>query len=113
MFLFGNNGLTNVEVNEVKEHYDKSSEAIILDVRSVAEYQQAHIKGSKLIPLDQLPFKMQELAEYKDREILVLCHSGNRSLSATSMLVKEGFANAKNIKGGISSWYNAGYPIAS
>ena len=110
MFFFGNN-LPSCNVNEVKSTMENSKDCLILDVRSVEEYSQAHIAGSKLIPLQVLGNKLGDLKQYKEKEVFVICRSGNRSMSATSMLMKEGFNNVKNVEGGIMSWHRQGHPL--
>ena len=110
MFFFGNN-VPSCNVNEAKSTIENSKDCLILDVRSPEEYSQAHIAGSKLIPLNVLGNKLGELSKFKEKEVLVICRSGNRSMSATSMLVKDGFTNAKNVEGGIMSWHRQGHPL--
>jgi adenylyltransferase/sulfurtransferase len=55
------------------------------------------------IPLQELGKRWKELEEYRDREIVVYCASGTRSLNATHLLQKHGF-NAVNMRGGMSAW---------
>lgn len=80
----------------------------VLDVRQPDEYQQAHVQGSVLIPLDQLALHLGELPN--DRPIVALCRSGNRSSVATGILTRAGF-NAVNLKGGITQWEKQGLPL--
>ena len=61
--------------------------AIILDVRSVGEFNSGHAKGCKNIPLDQLSSKMNAL---KGKKVVVVCKSGGRAMQAKSMLEREG-----------------------
>jgi molybdopterin/thiamine biosynthesis adenylyltransferase/rhodanese-related sulfurtransferase len=74
----------------------------LLDVREPYEYQLCHIEGAKLIPLGQLPRRLSELDKRSD--IVVYCHSGERSASATRLLRSSGFAQVRNLKGGIKAW---------
>lgn len=110
MFFFGSS-IPSVDVKQAKEILDSNEGAIMLDVRTEGEYQQAHVPGSILVPLDQLSMKMRELEKYKSKDVMVLCRSGNRSASATAMLNNAGFEKAQNVSGGIGSWYRAGLPI--
>ncbi len=75
---------------------------MLLDVREPFEYQISHIEGSKLIPLGQLPQRVNEL-DTAD-EIVVYCHTGMRSAQAVRFLNGLGFKKAKNLKGGIRAW---------
>ncbi|BFG70969.1 rhodanese-like domain-containing protein [Sediminibacterium sp. KACHI17] len=63
--------------------------ALILDVRTKAEFDSGHIKGSLNIPLDELPKKLGELHQ-KHKPIIVVCRSGNRSSIAKSILKSDG-----------------------
>ncbi len=75
---------------------------MILDVREPGEYQICHIDGSKLIPLADLPSRVNEL-DTAD-EIVVHCHHGVRSLRAVKFLKEMGFGKVKSLKGGIDAW---------
>lgn len=76
---------------------------LLLDVREPMEYQLAHIEGSTLIPMGEIPGRAhQELDD--EAPILVLCHHGARSLSVTAWLRNQGFDKAQSIAGGIDAW---------
>jgi adenylyltransferase/sulfurtransferase len=89
-------------VDELKRRLDSGEKLFVLDVRNPEEYQICRIPGSTLIPLPQLPQRFQELD--KDREIVIHCKSGMRSLKAQQFLRGQGFENTKNLKGGILAW---------
>ncbi len=80
----------------------------LLDVRQPDEYAQAHIPGAILIPLGELSRRIDELP--RDREIICVCRSGNRSHSATRHLLSAGF-QASNLSGGMIHWSHAGLPV--
>lgn len=94
------NGLTSVaqfyDVDEIKK-----SSAIILDVRTYPEREKGFIPGSIHIPLDELRNRINELP--KNNEILVYCHSGQRSYFATRILQQNGF-KVKNLTGSYRTW---------
>ncbi len=85
-------------------------DALMLDVRENSEYTDGHIPKSKHIPLGQLGKRVSELDKYKDKPIVAVCRSGNRSGHACSMLRKAGFENVHNLAGGIMAWEQAGFP---
>ena len=66
------------------------------------EFEIAHVAGSKLIPLSQLPQRLRELQS--DREIILICHHGARSHQAGLLLQSHGFQRTVNLRGGIDSW---------
>jgi len=84
---------------------------LILDVRTPNEYYGGHLKGARLIPLQQLEQRLDELASYKDKDILVYCHSGNRSTVASQILINNGFRKLHNLRQGIAGWEKAGKPV--
>jgi len=81
----------------------------ILDVREPAEYAEAHIADSKLIPLSQLASRANSLPQ--DRPIVAVCRSGKRSGVAQAMLKRAGFTNVLNLRGGMLAWARGGLPI--
>lgn len=92
----------NYNANEVKTLLKQNS-IILLDVRTDGERKQMKIDGSMHIPLNLLASRIGELEKYKSKEIVCYCQSGSRSLSACSILAKNGF-NTGNLVGGISQW---------
>ena len=72
----------------------------LLDVRTIPEYKEGHLRDAKLIPLQTLSSKLSMLKEDKDKKIIVYCRSGSRSVSASRILEKNGFTPL-NVKGGI------------
>ena len=76
--------------------------AYLLDVREPSEVATGAVPGSAHIPMRQIPELLPELP--RDRQILVLCHVGARSLRVTQYLRANGFAQATNVSGGIDAW---------
>ena len=74
----------------------------LLDTRTDKEYKEGHIPGSIHIPLSDVGSKAKKLR--KDREIVVYCQSGNRSIWAIKRLMGMGFTSLINLKGGYSAW---------
>ena len=93
---------SEVTVEELKQRLDHHQAVFILDVRNPEEYQICRIPGSTLIPLPELPRRFRELDS--EREIIVHCKSGMRSLKAQQFLRGQGFRAVKNLKGGILAW---------
>ncbi|MDD4963311.1 MAG: rhodanese-like domain-containing protein [Gallionella sp.] len=85
-------------------------DAVILDVREASEFKAGHILNAKLIPLGKLTERIGELEKYRDRPMIVVCRSGNRSSSACALLVKQGFTQAYNLTGGMMAWQNKKFP---
>ena len=84
---------------------------IVLDVRSVAEFTSGHIPEARNIPAEKLGDRIEELAKFKDRPIIVHCQTGMRSGGACGELRKQGFARVFNLAGGVGAWQQAGLPL--
>jgi adenylyltransferase/sulfurtransferase len=97
------NGIPQMSVKELKQRLDDGDDLLILDVREPFEYQIAQI-GGRLIPLNDLPKRMNELNTAQ--EIVVQCKSGGRSQRAAEFLAKNGFKKLHNLAGGITAWSN-------
>lgn len=82
--------------------------ATLVDVREGWEWSQGRASGARHIPLGKLAGALNNLP--RDKQVLVICASGNRSLSAAQFLQQQGF-DAKSVKGGTSAWARAGLPI--
>ena len=109
IFLFGPKPTPSVEITPAQAYARYQQGAFFLDVRSQDEWDQFHIKGSTLIPLDELPDRLSELP--KDKDIVVVCRSGHRSQSGTAILQKAGFTQVYFLSGGLLAWQEANYPI--
>ncbi|MBN1758421.1 MAG: hypothetical protein JW863_08900 [Chitinispirillaceae bacterium] len=86
---------------------------LILDVRTPNEYYSGHIKGARLIPLQQLDARLSELNNYKEKDVLVYCRSGNRSTVASQILIRNGFKKLHNLRSGIRGWEAAGNKLTT
>ena len=94
----------NVSAEEAHKLICENKEFIILDVRTKEEYDKGHIPGAKLIPVEVIPTKVDQLDKYKDKPVLVYCASGAKSPVAIITLENNGFKNIYNLSSGISSW---------
>jgi rhodanese-related sulfurtransferase len=93
------------------EVHNNKSTALLLDVRTPAEYAEAHIDGSTLRPLHELrPDEVRSLASQKTATYLI-CRSGNRAKQAAEKLSQSGMTSLKVMEGGIMAWENEGLPL--
>lgn len=88
-------------------------DAIVLDVRETSEWGSGHIGGARHITLGQLDSRLSELEKFKERPIIVVCATGNRSSSACGNLKKHGFGKVFNLGGGIGAWRDANLPLTT
>jgi sulfur-carrier protein adenylyltransferase/sulfurtransferase len=95
------NGIPQMSVQELKQRRDVGEDVFVLDVREPYEVQIATI-GGMLIPQNQVPQRLAEIP--RDREVVVQCRSGGRSQRIAEFLAQQGYANVKNLAGGILAW---------
>ena len=87
-----------------------AGESVLLDVREPWEWELGHAPNARLVPLSRFEELSGELPE--DATLLVICHSGQRSLQATDALERAGY-NAINVDGGMLAWQAAGGDVVS
>lgn len=100
--------IKEVSVDGAIKMLKEDENVILLDVRTQQEYYTEHVKGSKWIPLDQVPYRLQEL-DKKKAIFACFCRTGNRSFKVCEFLRENGFDELYNVKGGIEAWKQAGY----
>ncbi len=109
VIAFAQSEENNMTVAELKEAITKNKNLVILDVRTPAELtsETGKIPGVINIPVQELGDRIGELEKYKEKEIAVICRSGNRSRHATKLLLESGY-KAKNVAGGMIEWRKSG-----
>ena len=107
IFLLVMCGKNNSDVVSMEEFQSKilDENTFVLDVRTEEEFYGplGHIEGATLIPIDELSSRMNELNEVKDKDIYVVCRSGNRSNVGKNILRENSF-HAINVDGGMLAW---------
>jgi rhodanese-related sulfurtransferase len=95
----------NIKIADVQKKINSKNNILLLDVRTATEFDGplSHIAGAVLLPIQELEQRIDELNEHKEKEIIVICRSGNRSQSGTRILISHGF-NAVNMLGGMKAW---------
>jgi rhodanese-related sulfurtransferase len=93
----------DITVQELKERLDAGEELNLFDVREPYEYEDDNI-GATLIPLGDLPYRLDELEGLENEEVIVHCRSGARSAQAQQMLEENGFTNVRNVIGGMLAY---------
>jgi sulfur-carrier protein adenylyltransferase/sulfurtransferase len=92
---------SEMDPEELKRRLDAGEDILVLDVREPHEYQYCNL-GGELIPLGELPRRYLELDP--SREMVALCHAGQRSARAVAFLRQQGFSKVRNLRGGIAAW---------
>lgn len=81
----------------------RKNEARLIDVREPWEFQAAHIDGSVLMPMGDVPSRAHQELD-PDERFVILCHHGQRSLNVTVWLRNQGFEQVQSLRGGIDAW---------
>lgn len=84
-------------------------DAVLIDVREVGEFSRGHAKGARNVPLSQLNRRFKEIPTNKD--VLLICQSGNRSMQAAHILKAQGYERVSNVSGGTSVWRMSQLPM--
>ncbi len=94
---------TDISVIELEKRLSAGEKVNLIDVREVHEYEEFNLGGT-LIPLGELPNRVDEIEELKGQEVIVHCRSGMRSNAAKQFLMQQGFENVRNLLGGVIDW---------
>jgi len=108
--------ISEIEADDLYHRLNsEDSPAILIDVRSPEEYfgLGGHIKDTIFIPLGELMDRIDRIEDFKNNEIVTICHSGARSMMAARLLGRVGFKDIRNLKGGMMMWHRKGYPVVT
>lgn len=95
-----------ITVEELKQKLDKGEKINLVDVREPNEFEESNI-GGRLVPLGNVQtMQIEELEDLKDKEVIVYCRSGRRSMLACQIMDQMGFKDTYNLEGGILAWIN-------
>ena len=102
-----------MEVEALKQKLDDGEDVLLLDVRTTGDYvgEQGHIKGSVLIPVEELEKRLSEIDTFQEKTVMIICLADRRSATAAQILVKHGFADVHVVKHGMTDWNKKSYPI--
>lgn len=105
------NGIYKIPVPKIQDQNIPSEEALInyydkdivlIDLRTAREYEEFHVPGSKLLPLEELANRVHEIPE--DKTVYLICRTGNRTLQGMRFLLTKGYHNVYNVLNGIVAW---------
>ncbi|MFP8489796.1 rhodanese-like domain-containing protein [Gracilimonas sp. Q87] len=92
-----------ITVQNLKQKKENRDSFFLLDVRDYHEYLVSNVGGYH-IPYDDLDNRLDEIDDYKEVELIVMCRSGNTSIDACKKLMEAGFKNVISLKGGMKRW---------
>lgn len=87
--------------------------ALLVDVRSPADFKRGHIIGAVNVPLAKLAERSKELGKAGERPLIVYCALGSTAPQAAEQLRKQGYAEVAALKGGLNAWQSAGLPVTT
>lgn len=102
---------TVIDAERLDELVRERHDLRLLDVRTPAEYESAHISGSYNVPLDTLGEHAAEIREEVDAPVVLVCQSGSRARRAGEALERVGMPNLHVLDGGLNGWVAAGKPV--
>lgn len=94
--------MKQLEAQQLHQRLQQESPPLLLDVREDWEFAIAHIEGSRHIPMNQIPERLDELEP--GHETVVICHHGMRSEQVARYLEQHGFTDVGNLSSGIDGW---------
>lgn len=102
-----------IDIPELKKRIEDNS-TLVLDVRTAEDFvgEQGHIDCAVNMAVEELPARMNELTEYIERPIAIVCRTDKRSAKAALLLAEAGFHNVHVVRGGMTKWIEAGLPVA-
>lgn len=97
--------MTEITVEELRDLRARGEKLLLLDVRQPWEHELARLPEDRLIPLNELPARLEELGELDESQLVICyCHHGIRSLNAAAFLERNGVARVASLAGGIDAW---------
>jgi len=92
----------DITPRELQARLGSSESPVVLDVREAWEREIASLPGTVHIPMSEVPARLSELDP--DRDLVVMCRSGGRSMQVAQFLDRQGFRSVANLSGGILQW---------
>ncbi|MDX8052189.1 rhodanese-like domain-containing protein [Lentzea sp. BCCO 10_0798] len=99
---------TKLDVAQLRRQVESGAGPRLIDVRTPAEFETAHIPGSYNVPLDLLREHRDELRAHLDEQVVLICRTGRRAVEAEQALAAAGLPNLRLLDGGIVAWQAAG-----
>ena len=106
--LFGG-GAEQINIEAYLEDYYKKNNHVLIDVRTAGEFKRGHLPNAKNIPLNEVSAKLSKIP--KDKTVILVCQTGNRSNMAARTLKQAGYEDVINLAGGTSRWQRLGHPV--
>jgi uncharacterized membrane protein YdjX (TVP38/TMEM64 family) len=102
-----------IDIPEFRQRLDSEKNLLVLDVRTAEDFvgEQGHIKEAVNIPVEDLQQRMDEIGNYLEQPVAIVCRTDKKSAKAALLLTEEGFADVHIVRGGMTKWIEAGLPV--
>ena len=102
-----------IDIADLKQRLDAGEDVLVLDVRTVEEFvgEQGHIAIATHIPVEALGARLDEISEYQERPVIIVCRSDRKSSKAARILSQNGFAEVHVARMGMAAWNECGYAV--
>jgi uncharacterized membrane protein YdjX (TVP38/TMEM64 family)/rhodanese-related sulfurtransferase len=102
-----------MDTDDFKRRLDTDKDLLVLDVRTAEDFigEQGHIEEAVNIPVEELQQRMDEIGNYLEQPVAIVCRTDKKSAKAALLLTEEGFADVHIVRGGMTKWIEAGLPV--
>ena len=102
-----------IDVERLKQNLDAGDDVLVLDVRTADDFigRQGHIAEARNISVEELAKCLDDLSDYAEKTIVLVCRTEKRSVKAAQILLQNGFADVHVVRGGMTAWNKAGYDV--
>ena len=102
-----------MNVDDLKNRMERAGELLILDVRPPEDFigEQGHIVGANNIPVEALLSRVDELSDFMEQPVAIVCRTDRRSAKAAQILARKGYADVHIVRNGMTAWNEAGYKV--
>ena len=102
-----------IDIPELRQRIDTEKKLLVLDVRTPEDFvgEQGHIEEAVNIPVEDLQQRVDEIGNYLEQPVAIVCRTDKKSAKAALLLTEEGFADVHIVRGGMTKWIEAGLPV--
>ena len=102
-----------IDIADLKQRLDAGADVLVLDVRTAQDFvgEQGHIATVTHIPLEELAERLEDISEYQERPVIIVCRTDRKSAKAARILAQNGFADVHIARMGMTAWNELGYAV--
>jgi len=102
-----------IDIADLKQRLDAGADVLVLDVRTAQDFvgEQGHIATVTHIPLEELAARLEDISEYQERPVIIVCRTDRKSAKAARILAQNGFADVHIARMGMTAWNKLGYAV--